>query len=200
MTDEFLRAVEKRRSIYGISDRHAVPEDRIERIVEQAVRHVPSAFNSQSGRVVLLFGSAHQKLWEIVRDTLRKIVPAEKFGPTETKVRSFAAGYGTVLYFDDTAVTDGFAEKFRTYRDNFPIWAQQSSGMLQFAVWTALEAEGLGASLQHYNPLIDDSVRAAWKIPESWKLIAEMPFGSVTAPAEEKEFLPARDRMRVERD
>ncbi len=29
-----------------------------------------------------------------------------------------------------------------------PTWATTSSGMLQFAVWTALEAEGLGASLQ----------------------------------------------------
>lgn len=26
--------------------------------------------------------------------------------------------------------------------------------MIQFAVWTALETEGLGASLQHYNPII----------------------------------------------
>ena len=30
--------------------------------------------------------------------------------------------------------------------------------MLQLVVWTALEAEGLGATLQHYNPLIDDEV------------------------------------------
>ena len=34
-----------------------------------------------------------------------------------------------------------------------------AAGMLQLAVWTALAEKGLGASLQHYNPLIDDGGR-----------------------------------------
>lgn len=197
MTNQFLDAVEKRRSIYGLSGDPAVPEDRVAEIVEQAVRYSPSAFNSQSGRVLLLFGGGHKRLWDIVRGELKKLVPAERFAPTEQKLRSFEAGYGTVLYFDDTSVTDGFAAKFPLYKDNFPVWAQQSSGILQFTVWTALETEGLGASLQHYNPLIDEQVRSEWKLPESWKLIAQMPFGSVAAPAQEKEILPVEGRMKV---
>ena len=197
MTDEFLKAVKNRRSVYGISGEKTVPEERIEAIVEQAVRYAPSAFNSQSGRVVLLFGAGHKKLWDIVRQTLKKAVPAERFAPTEEKIRSFEAGYGTVLYFDDTSVTDGYARKFPLYQDNFPVWAQQSSGILQYVVWTALEEEGLGVSLQHYNPLIDEEVRSEWKLPESWKLIAQMPFGSVAAPAPEKEILPVEGRLKV---
>lgn len=49
--------------------------------------------------------------------------------------------------------------------------------MLQLFVWTALENEGLDASLQHYNPIIDEEVKKQWNIPESWKLIVQMPFG-----------------------
>jgi predicted oxidoreductase (fatty acid repression mutant protein) len=37
--------------------------------------------------------------------------------------------------------------------------------MHQFAAWTALEAEGLGANLQHYNPLPDQKASEIWNIP-----------------------------------
>ena len=58
--------------------------------------------------------------------------------------------------------------------------------MHQLVVWTGLEAEGLGASLQHYNPLIDDEVKQEWNVPANWKLIAQMPFGNPTAAPGEK--------------
>lgn len=32
--------------------------------------------------------------------------------------------------------------------DYFPVWSANTAGMVQLTVWTALEAEGLGASLQ----------------------------------------------------
>ena len=51
------------------------------------VRHVPSAFNSQTTRVVLLLGESHKKLWQIVKDALKKIVPAEAFAKTLDAVR-----------------------------------------------------------------------------------------------------------------
>ncbi|MDF2924017.1 MAG: nitroreductase [Paenibacillaceae bacterium] len=69
--------------------------------------------------------------------------------------------------------------------------------MLQFAVWTALALEGLGASLQHYNPLIDAEVSKVWNIPASWKLTAQMPFGAVAAPPAEKQFQPLEDRLKL---
>lgn len=69
--------------------------------------------------------------------------------------------------------------------------------MLQFAVWTLLELEGLGASLQHYNPLIDEAVKAEWNMPEGWRLIAQMPFGNPTAEPGEKDFQPIEERVKV---
>lgn len=49
--------------------------------------------------------------------------------------------------------------------------------MLQFTIWTALSAEGLGANLQHYNPLIDAKIAEAWDLPSSWQLSAQLVFG-----------------------
>ena len=80
------------------------------------------------------------------------------------------------------------------YKDNFPIWAEQANGMAQLTVWTALAEENIGASLQHYNPLIDEDVKKEWQLPPKWKMIAQMPFGSIETMAEEKTFLPI-DKM-----
>lgn len=197
MSVDFNAALKERRSIYGISKDSPVSSDKITEIVQEAVKHTPSAFNSQSARVVVLFGDEHDKLWNITKETLKAIVPAEAFASTEEKLGSFQAGYGTVLFFEDNAVVAGLQEQFPLYQDNFPVWSLQSSGMLQFVVWTALAAEGLGASLQHYNPLIDEQVKATWELPETWKLLAQMPFGKPTAAPGEKQFKPLDERVKV---
>ncbi|MNW44570.1 Nitroreductase family protein [compost metagenome] len=194
---DFWNAVKTRRSIYAIGKDIPISEDRIEEIVKNAVLYSPSSFNSQSGRVVVLFGEQHDKLWDITKESLRKVVPADSFGPTEEKMAAFRAGRGTVLFYEDQAVIEGLQKQFALYADNFPVWSQQSNGLLQYVVWTALSDEGIGASLQHYNPLIDDEVRKEWAVPESWKLIAQMPFGKIEAPAGDKEFAPIESRMKV---
>jgi uncharacterized protein len=193
----FYNAIKGRRSIYGISKETPVSDERIIEVIENAVKHTPSAFNSQTARVVVLFGENHNKLWDITKETLRKIVPEGKFEPTEEKLNSFRSGYGTVLFFEDTSIIESLQEQFPSYSDNFPIWSQQSSGMHQFVVWTSLEIEGLGASLQHYNPLIDDEVKNVWGIDSKWKLIAQMPFGKPVASPGEKEFSSLQERVKV---
>lgn len=197
MSVDFNAAIKERRSIYGISKDSPVSGDKITEIVQEAVKYTPSAFNSQSARVVVLFGDEHDKLWNITKETLKAIVPAENFASTEEKLGSFQAGYGTVLFFEDNAVVAGLQEQFPLYQDNFPVWSLQSSGMLQFVVWTALSAAGLGASLQHYNPLIDEQVKTTWELPETWKLLAQMPFGKPTAAPGEKQFKPLDERVKV---
>lgn len=194
---DFTEYVKNRRTYYGISKDIALPIERIEDIVYQAVQYAPSAFNSQSARLVLLLGAEHDRLWDLTKQELRKVVAADNFAPTEQKINSFANGFGTVLYFEDMAVVEGLQNQFPLYKDNFPLWSHHSSGMLQFIIWTALEAEGLGASLQHYAPLIDDAVKSAWNIPDNWKLIAQMPFGKPTSEPGPKEFQPLENRVKV---
>jgi len=197
MSNNFFEAVKGRRSIYALSKESTISDAQIVEIVEQAVLHSPTSFNSQSSRAVVLLGEQHDKLWDITTETLRKIVPAEQFEGTEQKLASFKAGYGSVLFFEDQTVVKSLQENFALYAENFPIWANQSSGILQFVVWTALSEAGVGASLQHYNPLIDDEVKEAWGIPQEWKLIAQLPFGKTVTPAGEKQFQPIEDRVKV---
>lgn len=197
MERTFKEALKHRRSYYSIGNQSPVSDEKIEEVVKYAVTHVPSAFNSQSTRVVVLLGENHQKLWSIVKETLRKIVPAAAFGSTEAKIDSFAAGYASLLYFEDQTVVESLQNAFPSYADNFPIWSQQTSGMHQLAIWTMLEDAGFGATVQHYNPLIDDEVRATWNIPASWKLIAQMPFGAPTGEPGEKAFQPIDERVKV---
>ena len=53
----------------------------------------------------------------------------------------------------------------------------------------------VGASLQHYNPLIDDEVRKAWNLPGDWKLVAQMPFGVPVAQPGSKEVMSLDERV-----
>ncbi|MGW8959141.1 nitroreductase family protein [Paenibacillus sp. NPDC055715] len=198
MAKDFFTALKERRSYYGISKEQVISDQQIQEIVEEAVQYTPTSFNSQTSRAVVLLGEHHDKLWSITEDILREVVGnEEQFKSTAEKMNGFRSGYGTVLFFEDNNVVAGLQQQFEAYADNFPIWSNQSNGMLQLVVWTALEQEGLGASLQHYNPLIDEKVKNEWNIPEHWKLIAELPFGKPTFQPGEKEFQPVEERVKT---
>jgi predicted oxidoreductase (fatty acid repression mutant protein) len=197
MNKNFNQVIENRRSIYAIGKESPISAEEIQNIVEHAVKYVPSPFNSQSARVVVLLGEQHDKLWNITRETLRKIVPEGAFASTDEKISSFQNGFGSILFFEDQAIVEDLQERFALYKDNFPVWSLQSSGMVQFTVWATLEDAGLGASLQHYNPLVDDEVKEQWNLPEKWKLLAQMPFGKPLADPGEKEFAPLESRVKV---
>ena len=197
MSDKFLQAVIKRRSIYNLGNSLPMDNKVLTRLLEEAVKNAPSAFNSQSARIVLLLGKNHQRLWEITKTEQKKLVPAEKCKPTAEKLASFAQAYGTVLYFEDEDTVRELQNSFPAYKDNFPLWSLQSSGMLQYIIWTLFAEHGIGASLQHYNPLIDEAVKTEWQLPAQWKLIAQMPFGNIEAPAGEKSFLPLSERIKI---
>jgi len=196
-TEAFLDAIKQRRTIYGIDKHITVTDERIQEIVEFLVNNVPSSFNSQSSRVKILLGSESIKFWEGTKEVLRKIVPAEHFAPTEQKMNGFAAGYGTILFFEDQNDIKTLQENFPLYASAFPTFSEHSTGMLQFATWTALEAEGLGASLQHYTPIVDELVQTQWKAPTSWRLVAQLPFGNPIAAPGEKTFKPIDQRVQV---
>lgn len=196
MKQSFLDIIKCRRSYYSLTNKSPINETEIRKIVDEAITFVPSAFNSQSTRVLLLFGAEHRKLWEIVKYTLFQIVPKEQFSRTEQKIdNSFMSGFGTVLFFEDEATIKEFEEKFPLYADVIPSYSNQTNAMHQFAIWCMLEAGGLGASLQHYNPLIDEKVRETWKLSPDWKLIAQMPFGVAIDVPGIREQKPISERV-----
>ncbi len=197
MKKEFIDILKNRRSLYALSKESTISDDEIVDLVKETVLHTPSAFNSQSGRAVVLFGKEHDALWDIVTEELRKLVPADRFGPTLEKMKMFRTSHGTVLFFEDQDVIKNLQTRFPKYKDVFPVWSHEGAGMLNFTIWTALAEKGLGASLQHYNPIIDEAVAKHFHLLSSWKLIAQMPFGVPTAKPETKTFLPIEGRMKV---
>ncbi|KAK0739698.1 Nitroreductase-like protein [Apiosordaria backusii] len=195
--DGFLSYIKARRTIYTLNKELPISTTRVQDIVKEALQHVPSSFNSQSNRVLALFGAEHDKFWDLTTDILKGIVPEEQFASTAARLAGFRAGAGTVLFFEDWTVVEGMQEKFALYADRFPPWAGHSNAMLQFAVWTALESEGLGANLQHYNPLVDEKVQQEWGVPASWKLTAQLVFGGRAGEAGEKTFEPLETKYKV---
>lgn len=195
---ELQQLAEKRRSIYALSNQLPVSNDEVVKLVEHAILHTPSAFNSQSARIVVLFGQDHNKLWDITEETLKAIVgDEEKFKGTKDKIAGFRAGAGTILFFEDKGVVSGMQEAAPLYADKFPIWSHQTNAMHQYAIWTALASLDIGANLQHYNPVIDQRVAEAWDIAEDWELNAQMVFGAIEQTAGDKAFKPVEERMKV---
>jgi predicted oxidoreductase (fatty acid repression mutant protein) len=197
MPSDFKTALKNRRTYYDITPACPVPDDAVRDIINYAVLNTPSAFNSQSARVVLLFGEQHGKLWDIIRETLRGMIPADTFKATDDKINSFAAGHGTVLFYEDKATVKKLQEQFPPYKDSFPWYSANSAGMLQLAVWTMLRDAGLGASLQHYGNLIQEKVAKTWNLDPQWLLIAQMPFGKPGSEPGPKESLPLETTVKV---
>ncbi|KAH7320671.1 nitroreductase [Stachybotrys elegans] len=196
-TDTLLQVVKSRRTHYGLTKETPIPSSRIEEIVKHALLHVPSSFNSQTTRVVVLFGGEHDKLWDIVTGVLKAKIPEAKWEPTGKKMAMFKGAAGTILFFEDQKVVNSFQEKFPSYSKNFDPWATQSDGMLQYTLWLALDSEGLGCNLQHYNPIIDEKVAAEWSVPDNWKLNAQLVFGGRTSEPGEKAFMPIEERYKA---
>ena len=195
MSVHFSSLAKKRRSIYALGKDITVSEDEIVNIIKDAVKQAPSAFNSQSSRIIILLGKEHIRFWDLTRAQLKKIVPAEKFQGTSDKLDSFSNAAGSVLFFEDQEVVKTLQEQFPSYADNFPVWSEHSTGIAQYAVWLALAEKGIGANLQHYNPIVDEDVKREWKVPSSWTLRAQMNFGSILQPAGEKTYIDDEKRF-----
>lgn len=198
MNSQFNSLAANRRSIYALGDNLSQTPEEIFDLVKQTIKNSPTAFNSQTVRAVVLFGKSSDKVWEIVEDALRKIAKSpDAFEQTKSKIDSFKAGYGTILYFTDTTIVHQLENDYPSYAANFANWAEQGLGGAQQAVWTALAEQGIGASLQHYNPLIDDAIHQVFNLPADWQLRAEMPFGSIKAPAGEKAQLDDEEMFKL---
>jgi predicted oxidoreductase (fatty acid repression mutant protein) len=196
----FLDAIKSRRSTYALSKSSPVSDEHIIYIVTEAIHHKPSTFNTQSTRLVVLFHKDHETFWSLVKECLKPLTRPENFPRTSMKMDNFAAGYSTILFYDDHEVVKKAEDTFSLYRERFETWSEHTSAMHQFVLWTALEAEGFGANLQHYNPVVDESAAKQWSIPGSWRLEAQIVFGGRIegeSPAEKQFKLVEGERLLV---
>lgn len=198
MKTELLDLQKNRRTIYALGRNVEQSQDELANFIKATIKETPSPFNSQPTRAVILFNDNQDKLWDITLDNLKPHLKSEDaLKATTDKINGFKNGYATILFFTDMDVVHGLEKNFPAYADNFYDWSEQSQGNAQFAVWTGLAENGLGANLQHYNPLIDEDVAKEFDIPSSWRLRSEMVFGSIEAPAQSKDYMDDEDRFKV---
>ncbi|KAL4872753.1 hypothetical protein BDV12DRAFT_210129 [Aspergillus spectabilis] len=195
-----LTALANRHSYYTLDKTSPIPASKITSILESILLTTPSAFNSQTTRTILLTGASHEKFWTLVSSSLLAKIGPERFAKTGPKIDTFKAAFGTVLFYEDQPTVDAHKEKFRSYAQHFEAWSEQTSGAHQILLWTALQAEGLGCNLQHYNPLVDGAAAEAFGVPEGWKLRAQLVFGGVEEGilgTGGKEKLDVKETMKV---
>jgi hypothetical protein len=78
----FFDAVKERRTYYQLNKESPISDKQISEIAEKAVLHVPSSFNSQSTRLVVLLNKDHETFWEFVLEVLKPLTPEEQFPQT----------------------------------------------------------------------------------------------------------------------
>lgn len=186
----FLEALKARRSFYQIGKKAKYDKNALVDGIGEVIELTPDAFNMQSVRVLVLFEEKSEAFWDKVNQTFDNKLDEFKF-------KGFRGGNGTVLFFTEEKTVNDMGDAFPLYKDNFPIFASHAMGMAQGNVWNYLRTQGFGATLQHYNPIIDEWVKKDYAIPESWKLTAQMPFGEILADEDKKDKLPRAERVRV---
>ncbi|EKK20493.1 Nitroreductase family protein [Fructilactobacillus florum 8D] len=199
METSFLQLIKQRRTVYALGKQINFSEAEIYDYIKDVIRAVPSAFNSQPVRVAVLFNQSHQDLWEIVATALAAKIPADSFLRTKAKISTFQKAFGTILFFTDLDVVQKLVKtpKLATYQYQEYNWSEEAQGNAQFAVWTGLEANGLGVNLQHYDPLITATVKQRFAIPEHWQLRGEMVFGSIEQPGKIKPMIADDARFKL---
>ncbi|NSM80535.1 hypothetical protein G0D84_28090 [Klebsiella variicola] len=68
MTSNFLNLANNRRTIYALGKDIRIPEGELISTIKEAVKQAPSAFNSQSSRILILLGEQHTRFWELTRE------------------------------------------------------------------------------------------------------------------------------------
>lgn len=187
---KILESLKERRTHYDINRGLPVNEIKVFDLIEKATELVPDAFNMKSSRVIVVTGEKQDQLWDNIYDVFEGNVAREK-------IDSFKNGYGTILYFYDGDVVKNLQSQYALYADRFEGWAIQSSGMLQLSIWSGLKELGIGASLQHYNPVIDEMVKKMFQLPESYILNAQMPFGGIGSHPDEKAKEDISKRVKI---
>lgn len=186
----YIEIIKKRRSYYNLSEDVDLSNEEIKYLVEDVMNTTPSHMNSQTTRIVLLFDEKSKEFWTKVNETFDNKIKEEKF-------HGFYHAKGTALFFMDTDEIKKQEKDIPSYKEYFETWGHHSLAMLQLNLWQALRDEGIGASNQHYNPVIDSWVKDLYELPDSWELTAEMPFGKIEEEPEKKDKKPIEEILKV---
>ncbi|MDE1549264.1 nitroreductase family protein [Jeotgalibaca caeni] len=194
---QFTDLVKSRRTRYAIGNNTDLSKEEIVARIREVAREVPTASNSQTTRLVVVFGEENARLWDHILDVQKDVLQGEMWDMMSGVMQGAKGAVGTVLFFEDLdAVAKMPAEGARE-----EAYKQNNNANSQYAIWLALTELGLGASLQHMNigheQGFDKSVLEMFNLPENYEMIAQMPFGSIEGDAFPKEYIEDEVRVQV---
>ena len=170
--DDLLR---RRRTIRRLGD-GPLPDGALERIAAAAHR-VPAAYGRPAWHVVVV-RETRAAFWDAVETAFRERLEADRLARYLDRLDGFRSGAGAVLVYEDRRASDGARTANGLSSAQATAFAQQGLGMVQFALWLALVAEGLASSLQHWEWLVEDRLADLLGVPaDRYRLVATMPFG-----------------------
>ena len=196
MSNAYIDALKKRRTQYALGRNLSLSKEELIALVKDAVKHSPSSFNSQSSRALVLFGAESVKLWDLAIEAVRVARPKASTRPKpssrasppapapscSSKTRTWSAACKRSSRCTPTTSRSG--------RNRLAAWPSCRSGPR----WpTPAWAPACSTTTRWSTPMW----RASGNIPASWKLRAQMPFGSNEAGFGEKAFMDDAERFRV---
>ncbi len=170
--DDLLR---RRRTIRRLSD-GPLPDGALARI-SAAVHRVPAAYGRPVWHVVVV-RETRAAFWNAVEDAFRARLDADRLARYLDRLDGFRSGAGVLLVYENRRAADGARAADGLSSAQATVFAQQGLGMVPFALWLALVAEGLSSSLQHWEWLVEDRLADLLGVPANrYRLVATMPFG-----------------------
>ncbi len=197
---ELLTSLAKRRSVYQFENRLNHQPEELASTIGQAVMAAPSAFNSQTSRIVLMTGSKNHKVWELIRQAQEPLIDEGSGGDFYRMV--FDTGQNaaaSLIFFEDQAAVEA---NIPANPERQVIYKEKNSAITQYTAWVVLADLGYGACLQHFNigakEGYDQSIKDLLQVPDSWELNAQMPFGLLKDLPEAKEKLPIDQIIQIQ--
>lgn len=97
LASSFVEGLKGRRTIYSLTNESTIPDERVQELIGEVIQHTPSAFNTQTTRIVVLLKEQHEKLWDIAYEVASASVPPELFENLyKPRIAMFRAAYGSV--------------------------------------------------------------------------------------------------------
>lgn len=193
----YANLLTSRRSIYHIGRNTPVTAEEVTEKLQILIPTIPTAYHVESSRLIVASGQLHEKLWDTLHDSQKAFVDPERYEAIAPRFEQAKRGVGILLFFEDRAVVD----EMPTSPERQAAYKEQNSAMLTFASWLLLADLGLGASLHHFNIGYDlgydKVVRDLLDLPETYELMAEMPFGSIEAQPDEKARVSGDERVKL---
>ena len=145
---QFKELLTKRRSHYAIGANTDVTASDVAAALKEVISTVPSAFNSQGVRVVVVSGEKNQQLWDLIKGVQTQVLDEGTLNYMTPIMDGAREAVGTILFFEDRDAVEagipGNPERRSVYKNH-------ESANAQLTAWLALTELGLGANLQHFN-------------------------------------------------